>query len=90
MTIGEAAAAMQQEGKPARFYAEYSEAESGKCHGILPLESIADPEREVGYNGTRLLTIKAPMDLHRGHRLVMLKASKKKPRRLTERIYPMG
>lgn len=90
MTLGEAAAAMQAEGKPVEFFGEYMDAETGKCRGIVTMNRFADPDREIGFNGNREFTITEPMEIQRGHKLVMIKASKKKPVRLIERIYPMG
>src|SRR5260370_40564009 len=76
---------------PMRFYRELIDVATGKCLGTQELgegEVAAQRDRFVGFYGGRELSLSEPLSIQRGHREVVGCASKGKPLKCREHIYP--
>lgn len=72
------------------FFRELIDTTSVKCYGIqlLTAEEVKqDLDRFVGFYGQRVRTFTAPFDMQRGHKIVTINASKKKPITCWEHVY---
>jgi hypothetical protein len=77
-------------GKDVQFFRELIDVTSFKCYGIqlLTAEEVEQQiDRVVGYHGRIERTFTEPFDIQRGHRIVQVKASTRKPLRCWEHIY---
>ena len=75
----------------ARFYRELIDVASNKCLGTQELsegEVLAQRDRLVGFYGGRELFLSEPLSIQRGHRAVVVRASKAKPLKCREHVYP--
>jgi hypothetical protein len=76
---------------PVRFYRELIHVASNKCLGTQELserEVLAQRDRFVGFYGARELFLCDPLSIQRGHREVVVRASKAQPLKCREHIYP--
>jgi hypothetical protein len=80
-----------REQKPGcEFFRELIDTTSFKCYGtqLLGEEEVQQAlERFVGYYGRTERDFTAPFDIQRGHKIVTVKASTRKPLRCWEHIY---
>jgi len=73
-----------------RVYRELINVATTKCLGteeLAPGYAEANKERVVGAWGARELLLTSPLELQRGHRMVVVKASERKPIKCKEHIY---
>ena len=84
MTVGQLLAAYPH----ATFFVELIDTTTTKCYGIqtVPTEQV-DRTRVIGAYGRRTRTFTAPFEVLRGHKLVSVRASAKKPVTCTEHLY---
>ena|SRR5271165_5948828 len=71
-----------------KYFLEFFDADSEthKCLGTKSVEHN-DANRRLGYMGREDLTITEPIELQRGPKLVLVKASKAKPKRLRTQLH---
>lgn len=76
-----------------QFFRELIDTTSWKCYAIQPLtesEIGENSRRLVGFYGQRVRTFTPAFRVQRGHTLRVIKASKRKPVTVFERIYASG
>jgi hypothetical protein len=81
---------LQLAGQDVQFFRELIDTSSFKCYGIqhLSAEEIKQAQdRFAGYYGRAERTFTAPFDVQRGHKIVTVQASPKKPVRCWEHLY---
>ena len=74
------------------FFRELIDTTSFKCYGTQQLDSeevdaLARAGRLVGYYGRVQRTFTAPFEIQRGHKIVVVSASKRKPLHCWEHVY---
>lgn len=91
VTVGEIVDAELAQGRPTpTFFRELINVATTKCLGTeeLPRDYCIDNrERIVGAWGVRDVLLLSPLELQRGHRVVLVKASEQKPIKCKEHIY---
>jgi hypothetical protein len=92
VTVGELVDAQIAEGKtPPTFYRELINLGTTKCLGTeeLPQDyGIDNRDRVVGAWGYRDFLLCAPLELQRGHKMILINASEGKPIHCREHVYP--
>jgi hypothetical protein len=81
----------QRNGGAVRFYRELIDVASSKCLGTQELseeQAAAQRDRFVGFYGARELFLSEPLSIQRGHREVVVRASKANSLTCREHIYP--
>src|SRR5260370_28079432 len=90
-TVGQILDSQVKGAAAAPFYRELIDVATGKCLGTQELgegEVLAQRDRFVGFCGARELFLSEPLSIQRGHREVVVRASKAKPLKCREHIYP--
>jgi|SRR5215471_12376269 len=88
-TVGQIIDAEVAAGRPApSFFRELLDPISGKCYGTDELGQYGDRQRLVGFYGRKRVVLEEPFYIQRGHKIVTLNASLKRPRICWEQIYP--
>ena len=59
------------------YFEDVVDVSTGKCLGTR--KCAEQPGRILGYNGQQQQTMTAPFELERGHKTIIVKASKEKP-----------
>lgn len=86
MTVREVA----QGREDVQLFRELIDVDTTKCYGIQLLsaaEAAGERERFVGYYGRKLRTFEQPFEVQRGHKIVIVSASKRAPKRCWEHLY---
>ena len=91
-TVGDIVDGELARGRPTpTFFRELINIATTKCLGTEELPSdygIDNRERVVGAWGGREVLLLAPLELQRGHKMVLVKASEQKPIKCKEHIFP--
>jgi hypothetical protein len=90
-TVGQILDSQPQRNGAVRFYRELIDVATGKCLGTQELseaEVLAQRDRFVGFYGARELFLSEPSSIQRSHREVVVRASKARPLKCREHIYP--
>lgn len=72
------------------FFRELIDTTSFKCYGTQQLteaEITATPQRFVGFYGRAERVFSQPFEIQRGHKVVVVRASERKPLRCWEHVY---
>jgi hypothetical protein len=90
-TVGQILDSRPQRAGAVRFYRELIDVATSKCLGTQELsegEVVSQRDRFVGFYGGRELFLSEPLSIQRGHREGVVRASKTKPLKCREHIYP--
>jgi hypothetical protein len=72
------------------FFRELIDCDTTKCYGIQHLtaeEVQLQADRIVGFYGQRVRTFTEPFEIQRGHRIVVVRCSVRRPLRCFEHVY---
>ncbi len=88
VTAAQVIADREADHQPApEFFVDYVDTETRKCYGIRNLTlSEIDLTRPCGAWGARTVTLTEPILIQRGHREMVLMATKRKPVSVTETL----